>query len=110
MGKNFGKNISKKLCGKYSPSVFAMCQKLLDHAKSATDSFKTSSKRVIEKTAEPTGDLFGNKTADKSQKFQKIYNKIIQKQLQKNGDKEIPKERYVSPGERQEIIDELRLK
>ena len=42
--------------------------------------------------------------------FQKIYNKIIQKQLQKNGNKKIPKERDVSPGERQEIIDELRLK
>ena len=25
-------------------------------------------------------------------------------------DKEIPKERYISPGERQEIIDELKLK
>ena len=45
----------------------------------------------------------------KLQKFQKIRNKIFQEQLQKS-DKEIPKERYVSPEERQEIIDELRLK
>ena len=41
MGKNLGKNISKNLGGKYS-------QKLLDHAKkSALDSTKTASKKVI---------------------------------------------------------------
>ena len=46
MGKNVGKNISKNLSGKYS-------QKPLDHAKkSVTDALKTSSKRVIQKTAE----------------------------------------------------------
>ena len=38
-----GKNINKSLNSKYS-------QNLLDHAKqSATDAFKTSSKRVIQK-------------------------------------------------------------
>ena len=42
MGKNIGKNINKSLNCKYS-------QKLLDHAKqSATDAFKTSSKRVMQ--------------------------------------------------------------
>ena len=41
MGKNTGKNLSKSLSGKFS-------QKLLDHAKqSATDAFKTASKRAI---------------------------------------------------------------
>ena len=45
MGKNIGRNISKNLCSKYS-------QKLLNHAKqSATDAFKTASKRAIQKTA-----------------------------------------------------------
>ena len=40
MGKNIGKNVSKNLNRKYS-------QKYLNHAKqSATDAFKTSSKRV----------------------------------------------------------------
>ena len=42
----------------------------------------------------------------------------VSKNLQQNNsetvtnehDKEVPKERYVSPEERQEIIDELRLK
>ena len=59
MGKNIGKNISKNLSGKYS-------QKLLTHAKkSATDVLKTTSKRVIQKTAKATGDLISNKIADK---------------------------------------------
>ena len=47
MGKSICKNICKSLSGKYS-------QKFIDHAKqSATDALKTSSKRVIQKTAEP---------------------------------------------------------
>ena len=49
--------------GKYS-------QKLLDHAKqSATDALKTTSKRVIQKTAEETGNLIGNKIANKVTEF-----------------------------------------
>ena len=53
------KNTKQKLSGKY-------CQKLLDHAKkSATDVFKTSSKRVIQKMAEGTGNLIDNKIANK---------------------------------------------
>ena len=43
-----------------------MRQKVLDHAKKfATDALKTSSKRVIQKTAEATGDLIGNKIPNK---------------------------------------------
>ena len=50
-GKNIGKNIIKSLKSKYS-------QKFIDHAEqSATDAFKTSSKRVIQKKAEATADL-----------------------------------------------------
>ena len=63
MGKNIGKNISKILSGTYS-------QKLLDHTKqSATGTFKTASKRAIQKTAEATGELFRNKVANKITKF-----------------------------------------
>ena len=64
MGKNTGKNES--LNSEYS-------QKLLDHAKqSATDAFKTSSKRVIKKTVEATRDeITGNEITDKITKFLK---------------------------------------
>ena len=65
MGKNIGKDISKNLIGKYS-------QKLLDHTKqSATDLFKTASKRAIQEAAEATGDLIGNKSANKIPKAPK---------------------------------------
>ena len=51
MGKKSGKNISKKLSGKYSPGMLAIRQKLLDHTKqSGTDAFKTASKRAIQKS------------------------------------------------------------
>ena len=42
--------------------------------KSATDTLKTSSKRVIQKTVEATGDLAGNKITNKITKFQKLHN------------------------------------
>ena len=58
-GESIAKIINKNVSGKYS-------QKLLHLAnKSTTDVPKTSSKRVIQKTAEATGDLIGNKIANK---------------------------------------------
>ena len=97
--------VAKNMSDKYS-------QKLVDTAKkSATDARKTASKRAIQKTAEATGDLVGNKIADKITSASK-------KSLKKPHDEEssstefnneIPKERYISPKERQKIIDELRL-
>ena len=57
MGNNIWKIINKGLKGKYSQTV-------LDHIKqTATDVFKTVSKRAIQKTTEATGDLIGNKIA-----------------------------------------------
>ena len=99
--KNIGKNISNK-CS----------QKLVDSAKKpATDAMKTASKRAIHKTAEATGDLIGNKIADKIASTSKKYLKELHdKELSSNeANNEIPKERYISPQERQQIIDELRL-
>ena len=76
IGKNIGKNISKNLSGKYS-------QKLVNHAKkSAADALKTSSKRIIQKTAEATSGLIGDKTADIIMKVSKTLNIITQRQLQ----------------------------
>ena len=66
-------------------------QKLIGTAKrSTTDAIKTASKRATQKTAEATGDLIGNKIAE---------------------DVELTtyKKRYISPEERKQIIDELRL-
>ena len=101
----FAKNIGKNLSNKYG-------QKLVDSAKkSETDPLKTASKRAIQKTAENTGDLVGNKMADKIISISKNPAKESHsKELSSNkANNEIPKERYISPKERQQIIDELRL-
>ena len=58
MSKNLRKNISRNFSSKYS-------QKPLDHATQSTDTFKTASKRGIQKTTEATSDLVGNKTANR---------------------------------------------
>ena len=101
--KNMGNNISKNLSDKYS-------QKRLDHAKqSATDAFQTASQRAIQKTAEVTGDLIGNKIANKVTKVSKKLQQNNSEIVTNENYKEIPKERYVSPEERQKIIDEMRL-
>ena len=103
---SFAKNTGKSLSNKYG-------QKLLDSAKkSTTDVIKTASKRAIQKTAEATGDLIGNKIADKIKSFSKISAKELHNNDEtKEEDVEIttPKERYISPEERKQIIEELRL-
>ena len=83
-------------------------EKLVDTAKKfATDAIKTASKRAIQKTAEATGDLVGNTIADQiTSASKKPHNEEIQSNEVNN---EIQKERYISPKERQQIIDELRL-
>ena len=76
--------------------------------KSATDAIKTASKRAIQKTAEATGDLVGNKIADK---ITSVSKKSTKKLPTVDEDLELTthKKRYISPEERQQIIDELRL-
>ena len=62
---------------------------------------KTAGKKILKETAKATGDLIGNKIADN-----------ITSASNKSPDEvnnEIPKERYISPKERQKIIDELKL-
>ena len=68
---------------------------------SATDAIKTASKRAIQKTAEATGDLIGNKIADRITS--------ISKKPVKDEELTTHKKRYISPKEKQQIIDELRL-
>ena len=98
----FGNNIGKNLSNKYS-------QKLLDTAKkSTTDAIKTASKRAIQKTAEATGDLIGDKIADK---ITGVSKKPQNNESEANSAilKDIPRKRYISPEEKQQIIDKLRL-
>ena len=83
-------------------------KKLVDTAKkSAADAVKTASKRAIQKTAEATGDLVGNKIADKITSVSKKSTKNLP-----NIDEDVElttHKRYISPEERQQVIDELRL-
>ena len=85
-------------------------QKRLDHAKqSSTDAFKSSSKRVIHKTAEATGDLIGNKIPDRITNISKTSQQNNSETVTNDRDKEILKERHISPEQRQKIIDDLGL-
>ena len=54
--------------------------------------------------------MIGNKIANRITKVSKNSQQNDSETVTKEHDKEIPKEKYVSPEERQEIIDELRLK
>ena len=96
--------MGKSLSNKYG-------QKILDRAKkSTTNALKTALKRAIHKIAEATGDLIGNEIADKVKSASRKSN------ISNNGTKEeeeveitIHKKKYLSPEERQQIIDKLRL-
>ena len=102
---SFAKNIDKNLSNKYG-------QKLLDSPKkSTTDARKTVSNRAIQKTAEATGDLISNKVADKITSVSKKSNKELPNDETKEEDIEITthKKRYISPEERQQTFNELRL-
>ena len=54
---------------------------------------KTAGKKVLKKTTKSTGDLIGNKIADKIRSASKKSHDEV--------NNEIPKERYISPKERQ---------
>ena len=89
---SFARNFSDK----YSKSLM---DKGIDVSKTFA---KTADKKILNETAKATGDLIGNKIADK----------ITAKPSKKSHDEvnnEILKERYLSPKERQKIIDELKL-
>ena len=100
---SYAKNMGKSLSNIYSQEIF-------DSAKtSAIDAIKTTSKRAIQKTADATGGLIGNKIADKVTRVSKKSNNN-----NNNNDNEVVKiiahkKRYISPQERQQIINELRL-
>ena len=68
--------------------------------KMGMDAAKTTSKRVVQKTAKAIGDLIGNKVADKITS--------IGEPKEREKTKEI-EEIYIPPKKRQQIIDDLRL-
>ena len=102
---SFAKNMDKSFSNKYG-------QKRFDSAnKSTTDAIKTASKIAIQKTAEATGDLIGNKIADKITRISKTLAKTLHDNNKKEEYVEITTHKtrwYVSPEERQQIINELR--
>ena len=94
--------MGKNLSNKYG-------QKLLNSAnKSTVDTIKTAFIRAIQKT---TGDLISNKIANKiTSASKKSSNELQNDETEsKVSPKNVPKKRYISPQERQQIIDELRL-
>ena len=110
--RNFGNKYAKKLMntaiktGTNFHNKYG--KKLTDIAIKAGKDFATIvGKKIVHKSAEATGDLIGNKIADKiTSVSKKSHNEEIQSNKVNN---EILKERYISPKERQKIIDELRL-
>ena len=83
MGKNIGENVIKKL--------------------------KLSQKDLFKKTAESIGDFIGNKITErvaksydgKITKISKISQQNYSETVTNEHDKELPKERYISPEKRQ---------
>ena len=86
---------ARNFCDKYSKSLM---DKGIDVSKIFA---KTAGKKILKETAKATGDLIENKIADKI--------KSASKKSHDEVNNEIPKERYISPKERQKIIDELKL-
>ena len=90
---SFARNFSDK----YSKS-------LMDKGINISKTFaKTAGKKILKETAKATGDLISNKIADN------ITAKPSKKSQSDEVNNEIPKQRYISPKERQKIIDELKL-
>ena len=83
--KNFGNKYGKKLMDTTT--------------KTGIDAARTTSKRIVQKTAEATGDLIGNKIDDKITSIDKTKEKETKK----------TEEIYISPEKRQQVIDDLRL-
>ena len=72
--------------------VISLIDKVIDISKTFA---QTAGNRILKKSAEATGDLIRNKIAEK----------ITAKPIKND----VTNERYISPEERQEIINKLRL-
>ena len=99
---SFAKNMGKISSNKYGKKLFHSAKK------STTEATKTASKRAIQKTVEATDGLIGNKIADKKTSVSKK-NNDANNETEEDVEITTNKKRYISPEERQQIIDELRL-
>ena len=90
---SFAKNVSNNCSQKHFE----------DTKKFKIDAIKTASKREIPKTGKAIGDLVGKKIGNKITKV----SKKSSKELHSQNDLEIPKERYVSLENRQQINEDL---
>ena len=109
VGNKYGKKLMNTAIKKGTNFNSKYGKKLRDTAIKTGENFATiSGKKIVHKSAEATGDLIGNKTADKitAEPSKKSHKEEIQSDEVNN---EIPKERYISPKERQKIIDEFKL-
>ena len=86
-------SFAKKVGNKYD-------KELIDTVtKTGIDAAKTTSKRIVQKTAEVTGDFIGNKIADK----------ITSIGTPKEKETKKTEEIYIPSEKRQQIIDDFRL-
>ena len=82
--------------------------------KTATDALKTTSKRAIQNTAKGADGLMGKNITDKIKRASRILPKnsseTVTSEAKNTGiNREIPKEKYISPEKRKKNIDDLRL-
>ena len=87
--------MGQSLSNKYGP-------KLLNSAKKSTTD-------AIQKIAEATGDLIGNRITDKITSVSKKPAKSLPNDDETDAEVTTHRKRYISPEERQEILEELRL-
>ena len=88
-------SFARNFIDKYSKSLM---DKGIDVSKKLA---KTAGKKILKETTKGRGDLIGNKVADKITSASKKSHDEV--------NNEILKERYISPKDRQKIIDELKL-
>ena len=71
---------------------------------STTDALKTTSKNAVQKTAEAVGDLIDNKIANRITKVSGSSPQNNSETIKNQHDKEMPKERYISPKKDRKLL------
>ena len=116
MNKNIGKNISKNLSSKYSPSMLAARQKLLDPSSNLLQMhLKLFQKEELKKQQKQLVIWLTIKLLIKLQKFSRILQQNTLESVIKEAENfedltfEIPKEWYIPPQIKTKIIYDLKL-